>query len=98
MKIRIRELSTDLQILVRKEIIKMKGAINLLKPLTSGQCKQRVGSFKGLIKLTNLRKIKVFFFSKAKTYKQGKLGEVNVTATIKNTESYEENIKLTWVI
>ena len=74
----------------------MKGAINLLKPLTSGQCKQRVGSFKGLIKLTNLRQIKVFFFFlKAKTYKQGKLGEVNVRATIKNTENYEENVKLT---
>lgn len=95
MKIRIRELSTDLQILVRKEIIKMKGAINLLKLLTSGQCKQRVGSLKGLMKPTNLRQIKVFFFFKAKTYKQGKLGEVNVRATIKNTENYEENVKLT---
>lgn len=75
----------------------MKGPINLLKPLTSGQCKQRVGSFKGLIKPTNLRQIKVFFvfFFKAKTYKQGKLGEVNVRATIKNTENYEENVKLT---
>ena len=77
----------------------MKGAINLLKPLTSGQCKQRVGSFKGLIKLTNLRQINLFFFFlKAKTYKQGKLGEVNVRATIKNTENYEENVKLTWAI